>query len=80
MKKVILLISFEKSFKKAKDHGFHITMHCDVDQENSIEHIRQVLEDIGVERVDHGTNIVENSKLVDFALEKRYWFYKLSSF
>ena len=35
-------------------------MHCDIDQVGSIEHIRQALEDIGVDRIDHGTNIVES--------------------
>jgi adenine deaminase len=39
-------------------------MHCDIDQQNSIEHIRQVVEDIKVDRIDHGTNVVENPNLV----------------
>lgn len=63
-------VKFEKVFKKAKEEGFRLTMHCDVDQENSIEHIRQVLEEIGVERIDHGTNILENPKLVEYVVEK----------
>ncbi len=62
-------VKFEKVFKKAKEEGFRLTMHCDVDQENSIEHIRQVLEEIGVERIDHGTNILENPKLVDYIVQ-----------
>lgn len=41
-------------------------MHCDIDQEDSIEHIRQVIEEIQVERIDHGTNIVEDERLVDY--------------
>lgn len=56
-------------FKKAKEEGFHITMHCDIDQENSIEHIRQALFDAKVERIDHGTNIVENQDLVNYIKE-----------
>ena len=40
-------------------------MHCDIDQEGSIEHIRQVVEDIRVDRIDHGTNIVESPALVE---------------
>lgn len=56
-------------FKKAKEEGFHITMHCDIDQENSIEHIRQALFDAKVERLDHGTNIVENPDFVKYVKE-----------
>lgn len=65
---------FAAVFKKAKEDGFHITMHCDIDQENSIEHIRQVLMDIGVERIDHGTNIVEDPSLVSYAKEHHIGF------
>ncbi|MGX6962135.1 adenosine deaminase [Vagococcus xieshaowenii] len=59
-------LKFAEVFRKAKAEGFRLTMHCDIDQENSIEHIRQVLFDIGVERIDHGTNIVENQEYVDY--------------
>jgi adenine deaminase len=38
-------------------------MHCDTDQPNSIEHIRQCLEVIGVDRIDHGVNILESERL-----------------
>ena len=38
-------------------------MHCDVDQENSLEHIRQCLDEIGVERIDHGVNVLEDDRL-----------------
>ena len=46
-------------------------MHCDVDIKDSIEHIRQVIEDIQVQRVDHGTNVVENPALVKYLVEHR---------
>lgn len=62
---------FFEVFKKAKEVGFHITMHCDIDQENSIEHIRQALFDAGVERLDHGTNIVENPEYVQYVKENQ---------
>jgi adenosine deaminase len=38
-------------------------MHCDTDQPNSIEHIRQCLEVIGVDRIDHGVNVLESERL-----------------
>jgi adenosine deaminase len=40
-------------------------MHCDVDQENTVDHIWQALDDIGVERVDHGVNSLEDPRLVE---------------
>ncbi len=55
---------FAAVFARARQEGFLLTMHCDIDQKNSIEHIRQVIEDIGVDRIDHGTNIVESPELV----------------
>jgi adenosine deaminase len=60
---------FSKVFAAAKQEGLHLSMHCDIDQNNSIEHIRQALIDIGVERLDHGTNIVENPQLVKYVKE-----------
>ncbi|GEN95424.1 adenosine deaminase [Pediococcus ethanolidurans] len=59
-------LKFVTSFEKAVSAGYHITMHADVDQVDSINHIKQALEIIGVERLDHGTNIVENPDLVEF--------------
>lgn len=63
-------LKFAEVFALAKKDGFHITMHCDIDQENSIEHIRQALLEIGVERLDHGTNIVEDPSLVAYIKER----------
>lgn len=60
---------FAKVFAEAREAGLKLTMHCDIDQENSIEHIRQVIEDIKVDRIDHGTNIIEDQKLVDYVNE-----------
>lgn len=63
-------LKFKEVFARAKADGFHITMHCDVDQVDSIKHIRDCLLEIGVERLDHGTNIVEDPQLVEYVLEK----------
>ncbi|MDO4903822.1 MAG: adenosine deaminase [Limosilactobacillus sp.] len=62
-------MKFYNQFCKATEEGFHITAHADPDQPRSIEHIRDLLEVIGVERVDHGTNIVEDPDLVDYAVK-----------
>ncbi len=61
---------FASVFARAKEIGYHLTMHCDIDQVGSIENIRQVIEEIGVERIDHGTNIVENPALVAIVKER----------
>jgi len=54
---------FAEVFKRARAEGYQITMHCDVDQENSAEHIRECLYLIGVDRIDHGVNILESEEL-----------------
>ena len=55
---------FAAVYERARREGFLLTMHCDIDQKNSIEHIRQAIEEIKVDRIDHGTNIVEDPALV----------------
>ncbi len=55
---------FAEVFARARQEGYQLTMHCDIDQVGSVEHIRQALEDIGVDRIDHGTNVVESPPLV----------------
>ncbi len=60
---------FAKVFARARDEGYLLTMHCDVDIPGSIEHIRQVVEDIGVARIDHGTNVIEDPSLVQYLIE-----------
>ena len=61
---------FAAVFALARSEGLLLTMHCDIDQVGSIENIRQVLEQIAVDRIDHGTNIVESPELVDLVLER----------
>jgi adenosine deaminase len=55
---------FAALFARAREEGYLLTTHCDIDQEGSIEHIRQAVEDIKVDRIDHGTNIIESHALV----------------
>ncbi|MEU6833127.1 adenosine deaminase [Nocardia beijingensis] len=61
---------FAAVFERARAEGFLLTAHCDIDQPDSIEHIRQALEDIAVDRIDHGTNIVEDDRLVELAASR----------
>ncbi len=61
---------FAAVFERARREGFLLTMHCDIDQPDSIEHIRQALTEIEVDRIDHGTNIIEDDDLVELAVSK----------
>jgi adenosine deaminase len=56
-------VKFREVFARARAEGFRLTMHCDVNQLNSREHIRQVLHEIGVDRIDHGINSLEDPEL-----------------
>lgn len=56
-------VKFSEVFSDARDQGYRLTMHCDVDQENSVMHLWQCLDDIGVDRIDHGVNSLEDEGL-----------------
>jgi adenosine deaminase len=56
-------VKFAAVFARARAEGYQLTMHCDVDQENSVEHIRQCLDVIGVDRIDHGVNCLESEEI-----------------
>lgn len=61
---------FAAVFARARLEGFFLTMHCDVDQQDTLENLRQVLEVIGVDRIDHGVNVLESPALVAAVLER----------
>ena len=56
-------IKFKEVFARARAEGYRLTMHCDVDQENSVRHLWQTVRDIGVDRIDHGVNALEDEAL-----------------
>jgi adenosine deaminase len=58
-------VKFAQVFKRARQEGYLLTMHCDVDQQNSVNHIWQTVRDIGVNRIDHGVNALEDKQLCD---------------
>ncbi len=57
-------LKFKHVFARAGAEGYRLTMHCDVDQADAVAHIWQCLDDIGVERIDHGVNCVQDARLV----------------
>ena len=56
-------IKFKDVFSLAREWGLKLTMHCDVNQKNTLEHIGQVLDEIQVDRIDHGVNALESDAL-----------------
>ena len=56
-------VKFKAVFARARAEGYRLTMHCDADQEDSTRHIWQTLDDIGVDRIDHGVNALEDEAL-----------------
>ena len=63
-------LKFAAVFARARSEGLKLTMHCDVNQQNSLVHIRQVLEEIGVDRIDHGVNALEDPALCELIKER----------
>lgn len=66
-------VLFEEVFALARRDGFKLTMHCDVDQKDTPEHIRQVISDVageGTDRIDHGLNAADDRTLIDLILKR----------
>jgi adenine deaminase len=57
-------LKFASVFKRAREEGYKLTMHCDVDQHNSLLHLEQVLQMIKVDRIDHGVNVAASPELM----------------
>ena len=67
-------IKFRRVFKQARIEGYHLAVHADVDQVNSVEHIAQAIGDINVDRIGHGVNIVNDAGLMNLAIQKQTGF------
>ena len=61
---------FEPIMVAAREKGYRLCSHCDVNIPNSVEHIRGCLNLLGVERIDHGLNALEDEALVAQLLER----------
>ena len=61
---------FAALFERARAEGYRLTAHCDVDQVNSIGHIRECLDLLRLERIDHGVNAVEDPRVVEALIER----------
>ncbi|MEM7613095.1 MAG: adenosine deaminase [Pseudomonadota bacterium] len=56
-------LKFADVFATACKLGMKLTMHCDVDQQDSASHIRDCVMTVGVDRIDHGVNSLEDEAL-----------------
>ena len=63
-------VKFRKAYSVAREQGYRLTAHCDVDMTNAREHVRQCIEEIEVERIDHGINVLEDDALIASAIER----------
>ena len=61
---------FTAAMARAKKEGYLVTMHCDVNQEDSTGHIGQCLYDINVDRIDHGVNSLESEALCQEIIDR----------
>ena len=62
---------FEPAFDLARSKGYRLTSHCDVNQPDSPRHIRDCVERLGVERLDHGLNAADDPALIDLLRDRR---------
>ena len=63
-------LKFAAVFALARSEGLKLTMHCDLNQQNTLVHIGQVLNDIRVDRIDHGVNSLEDPGLCEVIRER----------
>ena len=62
---------FAKVFARAREEGYLLTMHCDVNQQDSVAHIWECVDLIGVARIDHGVNALEDPALCKVLAERK---------
>jgi adenosine deaminase len=60
-------VIFADTYRLAREREYRLTSHCDVNQADSVAHIRACTEDLGVERIDHGLNTVDDPHLLELA-------------
>ncbi len=57
-------IKFSDVYARARTEGYKLTAHADVDVRDTLVHIRQLLNDIKVDRIDHGLNASDDPELM----------------
>lgn len=64
-------VKFKAVYAEARSQGYRLTAHCDVDQQDSVKHIWQCIDELGVERIDHGINCIEDTQLVAALIDRK---------
>ena len=64
-------IKFRDVFERARSEGYFLTGHHDVDVRDSVKHIRQSLDIIKLDRIDHGLNATDDPHLMAELAERR---------
>ncbi|MEX0346321.1 MAG: adenosine deaminase [Rhizobiaceae bacterium] len=62
---------FEPVMTAARERGYRLTSHCDVNQPDSLAHIGECVDLLGVERIDHGLNTAQDPALVEKVVNRR---------
>lgn len=57
-------VKFREVYARAREEGYFLTGHHDVDVRDSVKHMWQSLDVIGMDRIDHGLNAIDDSNLV----------------
>lgn len=63
-------LKFAGVFAQARALGYRLTMHCDVNQDDSVQHIRDCVHTVQVDRIDHGVNSLEDAELCEAIRER----------
>jgi adenosine deaminase len=62
-------VRFREVFSRARELGLHVVAHAG--EEGPPDYIWQALDELGVERIDHGVRCVEDSRLVERLVSER---------
>lgn len=61
---------FAAVFRDARAMGLKLTMHCDVNQQDIVDHLWECLDLVEVDRIDHGINALEDPRLLKAIAER----------
>jgi adenine deaminase len=58
-------VKFQEAYDLARAEGYRLTAHCDVDMVDAVKHLWQCIDQLKVERIDHGINTLDDPRLID---------------
>lgn len=61
---------YTEVYEAAREQGYRVTAHCDVDQEDSIKHMWECIDLLKTDRIDHGVNSIESPELVTELIQR----------